>query len=105
MNRKKTIEFKRGVKAMATQNDWLVEIADAKGPSERIVIYSKEGAEIHRIATIILRKDQKEIDPGVARAMLRKLRGRLEDETVDALGDSFHDSLQTLVDWIKIWFS
>ncbi len=105
MHTKKTIEFKRSVRNMATHNGWLVETASGKGPTERLVIYSKDGHDIQRIATIVLRKDQKEITPGVARRILHKLRGRLEEESIDAAGDTFRDSLQTLADWLKAWFS
>jgi hypothetical protein len=36
------------------------------------------------LATIVLRKDEKEVDPGVARAIVFKLRQRLEKEALDA---------------------
>jgi hypothetical protein len=39
MNPKKTIDFKRGIKAMATDHGWLVEVEDQKGPTERIVVF------------------------------------------------------------------
>ncbi len=105
MNPRKSIDFKRGIKALATENGWLVEISDQKGPTERIVIYSKEGNEVARIASIILRKDEKEIDPSIARALLRKLKNRVEQELVDEAGKQIGDSIDILIAWIKSLFS
>jgi hypothetical protein len=105
MNPKKTIDFKRSIKALATENDWLVEISDQKGPTERIVVYAKDGHELVRIASIIIRKDEKEVDPGIARAILRRLRDRAEKEAIGATGDIVRDGIEAMIEWISAWFS
>jgi len=104
MQQKKTIEFKRGIRALANQEGWLVEIAEGKGPTERIVVYVKDGSEVQRIASIILRADEKEISPGVARALVRKLRARVEDELGNQTASGVKDAVEALIEWIKSWF-
>lgn len=120
MHHKKAIEFKRSVKALATQMGWEVETVSGKGPTERMVISFRDGGKRHRLATIITRKDKKEISPGEARYLLRKLRARkLEidedaenetgggegtDESVDP-ENSMLDNINELIEWVMSWFA
>jgi hypothetical protein len=104
MQSKKTIEFKRSIRALASQEGWLVEVEEGKGPTERIVVYFKQGNEVRRIASIILRADEKEISPGVARALIRKLRARVEDELADQAASGVREAVEALMEWIKSWF-
>lgn len=105
MQQRRTSDFKRSIKALATQQGWLVEIGDGKGPTERMVIYQREGTKNVRIATIVLRSDQKEIKPIVARTLLRKLQERTLREVADAAADeSIRQAIETLMEWLKSWF-
>lgn len=105
MKKRKTSDFKRSIKALAVQEGWLVEIGDRKGPTERLVIFTKEGGKTVRIATIILRADQKEIKPIVARKTLRGLQQRMIKEVAEAAAEeSVREALQVLIDWLKAWF-
>lgn len=105
MQQRKTVDFKRSIKALATKEGWLVDVAEAKGPTERLVIYQREGGETRRIATIILRADEKDIKPAVARSLLRKLQARLTGEMATAAADEpVRQAVEILIDWIKSWF-
>ena len=104
MQHRKTIEFKRSIKALAQQEGWLVELEEGKGPTERIVVYFKQDGEVRRIASIILRADEKEISPGVARALVRKLRARVEDELGNQTAAGVKQAVEALIDWIVSWF-
>ena len=104
MQQRKTSDFKRSIKALATQEGWLVEIGDSKGPTERLVIYQREGGEVQRIATIVLRADQKEIKPLVARQLVRKLQARILTELATTADEPIRQAIETLIEWIKSWF-
>lgn len=104
MQQRKISDFKRSIKALATQEGWLVEIGDSKGPTERLVIYQREDGEIQRIATIVLRADQKEIKPVVARQLVRKLQRRMFTEVATAADEPIRKAIETLMEWIQSWF-
>lgn len=104
MQQRKTIDFKRSIKVLATQMDWHVEIADNKGPNERLIIYARENGELHRIATIILRTDQKEISPSVARHIINGLTTRIAVELAKAADEPARSAVEKLIDWLKTWF-
>ncbi|MEH6523582.1 hypothetical protein [Sulfitobacter sp.] len=75
MHPKKAIDFKRGLKALATDQGWLIDVFSESGrPTERIVVVYKEGYETARIASFILKQDEKEINPVIARKIVRNIR-------------------------------
>lgn len=99
MQPKKTSEFKRGLNALATQHDWLVEARNPRrGPTECLVVYRKRDGRDERIASFVLRADEREILPGVARAMIRKV-SCYEFATLTS------DTQHILLLWLRAFFT
>lgn len=104
MRPKKTIDFKRGLKVLATEQGWLIEtVSEKRGPTERIVVFYKEGHDATRICSFVLRQDQKEIDPGVARAIVENIRQLISDDTQAPLS-LIDERRVVLVTWILNFF-
>ncbi|MEO3416153.1 hypothetical protein AAFO92_15990 [Roseovarius sp. CAU 1744] len=105
MHPKKTIDFKRGLKTLATEQGWLVDIvSEDRKPTERLVIYYKEGHEPVRISSFVLKQDEKEINPGIARRIVRHIR-MLMDEDNAAPICLLDERRAILVTWINNFFS
>lgn len=104
MQVKKTSDFKRSIKTLATERGWLVETRGGKGPTECLVIYQMEGSKKLRIASIVLRADQKEMKPLVARLLLRNLRARVNGELVSSADEFIASQIEVLIQWITSWF-
>lgn len=105
MHPKKAIDFKRGLKVLATNQGWLIDIVSESGrPTERIVVFYKEGHEAVRIASFVLKQDEKEINPGIARKIVRNIR-LLMDADNDAPICLLDERRAILVTWIMNFFS
>ena len=105
MRPKKVMEFKRGLRALATDQGWLIDIVSETGkPTERIVVFYKERYEPVRIASFVLKQDEKEISPKVARKVVRNIRLLMKEDN-NAPICLLDERRAILVTWIVNFFS
>ena len=105
MRQRSTDDFRRALRAYCKERDLFIEETEGRGPNERIVIFQRVDQKVRRVATIVLRRDQKEISPGFARSLLKRLRLRAEQEIEKDFADTFHRVVIALVAWLAKWFS
>lgn len=105
MRQKPTLDFKRALRTFCAEQDLFLEEKGANGPNERIVIFTRKGQVMTRVATLVLRTDQKEVSPAFARAFVARLKQRLEQEVTEQTSVGIVKALQDLAEWIASWFS
>jgi hypothetical protein len=105
MRQRSSLDFKRALRKFCTEHDLLIEEKSLNGPNERIVIYERKGQQVTRVASLVMRRDQKELSPGWARVFLVHLKQRLEKELEDQTMPHAKDVLGELIHWLGGWFN
>lgn len=99
-------EFERALRMFCKEHQLLFEVkASGPGPHKRFVIFDRRGHEVTRIASLILRNDQKELTPAKARNILRGLDQRLAQELSREASGAVSDCVAALIDYIQRLFS
>lgn len=104
MKPRDSMDFRRALRAYCTENGLLMEEKDGGGATSRIVIFSRDGHTVRRVASLVVRKDQKEISPGFARRMLDHLKLRAEEEAKNQTTVGVRVLINLLIEWLKSWF-
>jgi|GEM_PF-3214545 len=105
MKQRKTDDFFRALRAFAASEGLEMEIEQTgSGPTYRIILFKKNGHELIRVHSFIMRADQKEVSPATARRLLARLRDRLELEAAKIASREITENIEHLIEWLRQWF-
>ena len=104
MSKRSIADFKRALEMFCREHDLLYEEESSTELNERIVVFERDGHNVKRFMTLVLRKNQEEIKPKRVSALVNRLRRRAEEEMANKVADTTSDALNALIAWLVRWF-